>query len=77
MLGTILWMLLASSAGVLSGILFDKMTPTPNPNPIIEPAIKTAGSFDFMKIIKLVGVLSAGAVALHFVLQLLKIKIKR
>jgi hypothetical protein len=74
MLAIILWMALAASGGVLSGILIDKYVAPATP-PIILPQTQTSGNFDFLKTAKLIGILTIGAVAVHLVLKLFKIKI--
>jgi len=73
MLATILWMALAASGGVLSGILYDKYT-TPA-NPVLAASVNTNGKLDLMKTLKLIAIITAGAFALHTILKIFKIKI--
>ena len=71
MLITFLWMALAASGGVLSGILFDKLAPGPEPT----VPVNTGGSFDFFKTVKLIGILTVGAFAVHLIIKMFGIKI--
>lgn len=72
-LATILWMSLAASGGVLSGIFLEKQAPAIAPP--ISQITNTSGSFDFFKTLKLIGILTAGGVAIHLLMKLFKIKL--
>lgn len=69
----ILYPLLAALGGILSGIVYEKVTDAPEK--VIIPATESAGKFDFLKTIKLIGIITAGGVAIHLLMKLFKIKL--
>jgi len=72
MLATLLWMGLAASAGVLSGIFWDR-TVDPTPTPLL-PVKDVAGKIDFFRIVKIIGIMTAGSLALILITRVLKIR---
>ena len=79
MLEILLWMALAASGGVLSGVIYDKATTPATATPATAPTVfgikNSDGSINFMAALKLVGILAAGALIIHFVLKIFKIKL--
>jgi len=69
----LLYPLIASLIGLVTGIVYEKATDTPDQ--VFIPATSTAGNFDFMKTIKIIGILTAGGIALHFLLKIFKIRL--
>ena len=78
MLITILWMALAASGGVLSGILYDRATKPTTP---ILPSLADSSAPSFFSSIKLIptitaiAVITVGGVALHLLLKVFKIRL--
>jgi hypothetical protein len=64
-------MALAASGGVLSGIIYDKVTS--NPDPIM--LVNNPTGFNFIKIVKVIAILTVGAFAIRLIVKMFGIKI--
>jgi hypothetical protein len=80
MLVTFLWMALAASGGVLSGILWDRTTkPAPAdqvlPNQADQSAVSFFSSIKIIPTLKLIAIITVGGVAIHLLLKVFKIRL--
>lgn len=66
-------MALAASGGVLSGILFDRLVKPVSP--VVPQLSDTTGKLRLIPALTLVAVFTVGAMAIHLILKVFKIKI--